>query len=65
MKANPILSIKESMWDCYVVRTEIVLEYDPKTEVYSITLGREDGEGEHKTIDLTPDEFDLIRRFNA
>ena len=65
MKANPILSIKESFWDCFVAQTEIVLEYDPKTKVYSITIGREDGEGEHKTIDLTPDEFDLIRRFNA
>lgn len=58
------LTIRESMYNYFISPCEVVISYDPFKEYYSICIGRADGEEDCKVIDLTPEEFDQIRRFN-
>lgn len=60
---NPILIIRETEHDYFISPDEIIIEHNPKPDYYSITIGRADGEGVHRTIDLTPEQFELIRGF--
>ena len=70
MKSNPkeYLAIRETLLDYFIAPTEIVVDYTPRGPphgpYYSITIGRADGEGDHQTIDLTPEQFNEIRRYN-
>lgn len=60
---NSILTIEEVIRDYFISPDTIVIEHNLKPDYYSITIGRADGEGQHRTIDLTPEQYELIRGF--